>query len=190
MSTPVEITLANGTEREQRAREQLLGLFESYPLDKWRYTDKVRIEERVIPHSHPVLTLNTLYIGEPEQQLAEYIHEQMHWFTLLAGKSEGADRAIGEFRELYPGLPVERPEGCGSEFSNYLHVAVNYLEYLGLAELLGEGRARELLGRKPYYTSIYRLVLDDTGRIGEVMTRHGAVPPERPPEGKAFIRIG
>ncbi|HYX49972.1 MAG TPA: hypothetical protein VE843_09545, partial [Ktedonobacteraceae bacterium] len=59
LSTLPEIVLVKVTEREWKTQEMLLSLFERYALDKWRYTEKVRIEQGVISHSHPVLTLNT-----------------------------------------------------------------------------------------------------------------------------------
>ncbi len=131
ISTPIEIVLASGTEAEQQTGGQLLGLFAKYPLDKWRYAERVVIEEGAIPHSHPVLTLNTQYLHDRRHLLTDYVHEQMHWFSLLEGTSEAAERAIEEFHGMYPDLPTRRPEGCGSEYSNYLHVLVCYLEYRG-----------------------------------------------------------
>src|SRR5215472_9783943 len=132
LSTLPEIALVKGTERERKTQEMLLSLFERYALDKWRYTEKVRIEGRVIPHSHPVLTLNTRHIDDEELLLGTYIHEQLHWFLVLVEKFGNGKRAAKVFREMYPDLPVKLPEGCGSEASNYLHVMVNYLEYCGL----------------------------------------------------------
>lgn len=188
-SAPIAITLAKGTVAEQQTREQLLDLLPRYPLDKWRYTEQVRIEEGVIPHSHPILTLNTQYLRDTDHLLTDYIHEQLHWFTLLEGKSQATGRAIEAFRQMYSDLPVKRPEGCGSEFSNYLHVLVCYLEYLGLGELLGADRAREVVGQKRYYTRVYQLALNETARIGEVVRRSDALPAPRPPERKVFRHV-
>jgi hypothetical protein len=189
LSTPPEITLVNGTEREQQTREQLLRLFAQYPLDKWRYTEKVQIEEGAIPHSHPILTLSTRLLSDDDRFLGTYIHEQMHWFLGLVEKHEQAMQAIAEFRTMYPGLPVQPPEGCGREFSNYLHIAVNYLEYQGLSELLGAEAARRTLARVRHYTKIYELVLRDSERISETMARHQLIPADQPPKPKSFIDV-
>ncbi len=88
---------------------------------------------------------------------------------------------------MYPDLPTKRPEGCGSERSNYLHIQVNYLEYRGLSDLLGAEKARGVIERIPHYTAIYALVLNDYARINAVMTQHGMIPAERPPEIKRFV---
>ncbi len=173
-------------------QEQLLNLFDHYPLGKWLYTKDVKIKEGVIPHSHPILTLSpqtrgTNYLTDPERLLGTYIHEQLHWFLLLEDKVAAHKNASAEFRASYTKLPTERPEGCGSDRSNYLHVQVNYLEYRALRELLGEGRARAVIGRVPYYRAIYALILRDYKKIGELMTRHGLIPNEQPPELKRFV---
>ena len=172
----------------------LSSLFVQYPLSKWQYADVIRIEEGVLPHSHPVLTLSpqtrsTDCLADAERLLGTYIHEQIHWFLLLEACAKHSKEASAEFRELYPDLPVGPPKGCGSEVSNYLHVQVNYLEYLGLSELLGRTAARRTLERIPFYTEVYALVLEESEPIGEVMKKHGLIPNERPPEAKHFAKV-
>ncbi|MCR9212184.1 MAG: hypothetical protein NXI13_00590 [Proteobacteria bacterium] len=61
----------------------LFKLHDRYDLSRWEYTKKVRIAPYEIPHSHPILTLNSQYaIGPGADEdliLATYIHEQLHW---------------------------------------------------------------------------------------------------------------
>ncbi len=57
-----------------------------------------------------------------------------------------------------------------------------------MSELIGGEEAREVLGQKGYYLSIFRLVLDETERIGEVVERNGALPPPLPPRKKVFAK--
>ena len=97
LSTLPKIMLVHGTASEQQAREMLLRWLERYMLDKWLYTRVVQIEEGAIPHSHPVLTLSPRtrwndYLADPEQLLAAYLHEQLHWFTLLEEQADIWDR--------------------------------------------------------------------------------------------------
>lgn len=94
-----------------------------------------------------------------------------------------------KFRSMYTQLPITLPDGCGDEFANYLHILVNYLEYLGLIELFGDDTARQVLEQKSYYKKIYELILNESEKIGEVVTRYGLLPPERPPEMKEFIQF-
>jgi hypothetical protein len=185
------ITLVNGTEKEQLLQSQLLKLFDRYPLDKWLYTEDVQIEEGVIPHSHPVLTLSpetrgAIYLGHPEQLLSCYIHEQLHWFMSLEDLFRDRERVNAELRARYPNLPVGPLEGCRSEYSNYLHIVVNFLEYQGLRELFGEARAKAMLEHRLYYRAIYEIVLSSGAELERLFTECGLVLPERPPVVKRF----
>ena len=188
------IELTNATVPEQKLEEALSRLLVQYSLSKWQYADIVRIEADVLPHSHPVLTLSpqtrsTNYLADTKKLLGNYLHEQLHWFLLLEDKAERSREASATFQSLYPDLPTERSEGCGSQASNYLHIQVNYLEYLGLSELLGADEARQVVASIPYYTKIYALVLEQNEQISEVMTTHQLIPEARPPSSKRFVAI-
>lgn len=189
-STPVAVTLATGAADEERVAAMLRDLFARHALDKWRYAEEVRIEAGVIPHSHPVITLNTQYLRQPRHLLTDYLHEQLHWFSLLAGKPSAAAGVIDALRAAYPDLPTTLPEGCGSDFSNNLHLQICALEFLGLRALVGDEEARAILGEKRYYTRIYGLVLRDTARMVEIIARHDALPPALPPARKVFRQVG
>ncbi|MGH7553150.1 MAG: hypothetical protein ACREMQ_09020, partial [Longimicrobiales bacterium] len=58
----VQIELKNGDERERAAQRQLEGLLAKYDLTPWLYTRRILISGGEIPHSHPVLTINTEYV--------------------------------------------------------------------------------------------------------------------------------
>jgi hypothetical protein len=76
----IDIRLQSGTPLEERGRDQLRRLLRTYDLHKWLFTRDVLIQSGVIPHSHPVLTLNTRYVDDDTAQLATFVHEQLHWF--------------------------------------------------------------------------------------------------------------
>lgn len=183
------ITLVHDSERERQARETLLTLFDTYCLDKWFYTETLQIEEGAIPHSHPVLTLgiHPTHTRSPERLLSVYIHEQMHWFSNLEAMDKPIDYALAEFRQMFTDIPVGGTQGCRSEFSNYLHILVNTLEYQSISELFGKEVARSQLEKVPFYTSVYKIVLEHETEIAEVMQRHSIILPERPPEVKRFV---
>ena len=73
--TAVEITLARGLPAEDSARAQVYRLLRTYDLRPWLFTRQLRIERGAIPHSHPVLTLNTRYLDHDVGQLSAFIHE-------------------------------------------------------------------------------------------------------------------
>ncbi len=185
------ITLVNGTENERLLERQLLTMFDRYELGKWFYTEHVQLEEGVIPHSHPVLTLapRKHYLTDLKRILAVYLHEQMHWFSLLDEMSRDNARIGTELRTRYPNLPVDPPDGCGSEFSNYLHIVVNFFEYQALRELLSDDRARAVLGGYRGYKAIYAVVLRDYAELEQLFTKCGLILPEQPPLEKRFIPV-
>jgi len=173
----LEITLASDTQPEKFAESQLRRLLAKYNLDALVFTKKIRIASHVIPHSHPVLTLNTRHIDDDEQQLATFIHEQMHWY--LSRHEKGTAAAIADLRKVYPIVPEKGPRGARNEHSTYLHLIINLLEFDGLANYLGRDRARAVIGRRDYYIWIYDTVLRDETNIRAVMTGHGLVLPSR-----------
>jgi hypothetical protein len=171
--TDLAVTTEHDSEDENRTREQLTRLLRSYDLDKWLFTTSVAIDERAIPHSHPVLTLHTRHLDNDHQLLSTFVHEQIHWH--LVAKADPTRLAIGELMELYPSVPAGGREGARDAGSTYLHLIVNYLELQAMRELVGDQQANEVFEfwATDHYTWIYRTVLSDEHRIGEIVARHG-----------------
>jgi hypothetical protein len=76
----MDLRLHSGTALEEQGRQQLARILKTHDLTKWLFTPVVVIQSRVIPQSHPVLTLNTQYLDDDIAQLATFVHEQLHWF--------------------------------------------------------------------------------------------------------------
>ena len=166
----IDIALHSGTALEEKGREQLQRIVADYDLDPWIFTQKVVIQSRVIPHSHPVLTLNTQYVDDDVRQLSTFLHEQIHWFA--DADTIATERVIGELKQRYPEVPVGEGRGARSEFSTYLHLAVCWLELDAMIRLVGEERARKILSEKTHYTWIYERVLEDGEAMGDLLKRH------------------
>lgn len=167
----VAVTTHEDTPLERRGKAQMERLLETYALEKWQFTDKVVIQSFVIPHSHPVLTLNTRYLDNDVEQLATYLHEQIHWYA--DDHEAQVDKTIAAFKEMYPEVPVGNGEGARTTESSYLHLLVCWLELDGLGELVGKQKARDNLAVKTYYRWIYKTVLEDADEIGRVIKKHG-----------------
>jgi hypothetical protein len=175
-ATPeIAITLAHGTAAEAETRDQLQRLLKRYDLAGRVWTRKVVIESGAIPHSHPVLTVNTRH-SEDDLLLSTFVHEQYHWYGTAHLKEIAA--AVAEFRKAYPGLPAGGPDGAKDEDSSYLHIVVCYAEWQEMKGLVGEERARKAMEywARDHYRAIYRLVLDHEAAIGEVVRRNGLMP--------------
>lgn len=158
-------------EREQATKEQLHRVLQEYDLSKWIFTEKVLVDYYTsIPHSHPILTLNTRYVDDDERLLSTFVHEQIHWFT--NSKPDGVDKTVAEFKTLYPEVPVGKGQGARDEFSTYLHLIVCYLEFSAVTELLGEPKAREIMAGWRHYKWIYKTVLNEGDKLKAVIEKN------------------
>lgn len=168
--------LAQGSPQEVHTRDQMQRLLATHDLRRWIVTDQVRVEEGVIPHSHPVLTLSTRHRRDDDLLLATFVHEQMHWW--LAQHRAATEAAERELRRLYPKIPVGYPQGSSSEEVNYEHLIIGTLERRAMIQLLGELRARQVMEfwSQDHYTWIYRQVQQDWRRLEAVIEQHGLWP--------------
>lgn len=133
-------------EKENEAHQQLRRILSAYDLDNWIFTQEIRIKEGAEPYSHPVLTLNTDFLDDDEQQMSIFIHEQAHWFVSESvpykAPQDGEEvEIINELRHLFPNAPV-------SDYSTFLHLIVGWVELDAMVELVGEEKARQLLRKK------------------------------------------
>ena len=176
MSEGLRIRLKHGTAAEARMRTALQALTNRYPLTEWIFTDTVEVDEDAWPHSHPVLTLNTANAGDELMALAEFIHEQLHWFE--EAHQDDRDRAVAETLLHYPTVPSARPEGAGDEASTRLHLIVCHLEHQALKALIGAAAARQtiLALAAHHYGWVYRTVLADEHKIGVIVRSHNLLP--------------
>jgi hypothetical protein len=176
-ATPdIEVSLAHGTTTETETRDQLQRLLKAYDLSNWVWTRKVLIEDGAIPHSHPILTLNTRHLKDDSLLLSTFVHEEYHWYeTAHPGETSAA---IAELKTAYPHLPAGGPDGTADEESSYLHVIVCYVEWQKMKALVGIERANQIMEfwAGDHYRAIYRLVLDNEAAVGDVVNRHQLFP--------------
>jgi len=176
----VIVTLAHGTPREEATKARLEQLLASYDLRDYTFTRRVVIEEAVMNHAFPTLTLNVGFADSSDELLSSYVHEQIHWH--LREHRFQQDAAVAELRRLYPRVPVGLPEGAESPYSTYGHLVTCYLEMIADRRLMGDERAAAVIKNKRHYTWIYGVVVRDEAKIAGVVARHGlAVPVTSPP---------
>lgn len=170
------IETATGHADEKAMADKVRQLIERYDLEDWLFTKRMLIDrETRIPHSHPVLTLNTRYVDDDVEVLSNIVHEQLHWFVLENQGALGA--AIADMRQEYPDAPDGPPVGARDLQSTYLHLVVCSLEYLALEEKIGRERARRSLSAKPYYTWVFATVLEDAEALRTILEKHSIVLP-------------
>jgi len=170
----LELTIEtkNGTPEEEQAVLQLRRLVAEYEVERWLVTRDVLVDADAIPHSHPVLTVNTRYLENDPHQLTTLVHEQFHWWVLESQSDLAA--AIREMEKAFPEVPVGQGRGARNKESTYLHLVVCDLEYGAMTQLVGANRAREVLEAQRHYTWIYDQVLNNPA-VREINERHGMV---------------
>jgi hypothetical protein len=160
-----------------RVRAMLLDIRSKFDISAFEYTTRVRIAPLEIPHSHPVLTLNT-WVRDEAGLLSTYIHEQMHWYLTwfsyaLPDQWKELFRAL---RQRYPEVPVGTPEAAPDEFSIYLHLVINWLEIDITSQFIDRDRVVEHVRGLPFYRWMYRVVVNDFDSLGELFREHGVLP--------------
>lgn len=167
----ITINLAHGSENEQQTKVELQKLMTAYNLTKYTFTNTVIIDERAIPHSHPVLTLHTRHLNSDDQLLSTYVHEQLHWYLDAHKSQTGA--AEDDLREMYPKVPVGYPDGANDEESTYLHLIDCYLEMEADRDLMGRDRALAVMNfwAGDHYRWVYKTVMKDESTIAAVIDK-------------------
>jgi hypothetical protein len=174
-ATPkLNIKLKNGSEVEQRKKDQIERLAQQYDLKKYTKTRDIIIEQGARPHSSPVLTLGAGLLNYDDGALATYIHEQGHW-VLMERLPRVNRELLADLYTVAPGLPIDYPQGSGSEVDTYYHLAVCMLEWQGMEELVGAERARKAIDfmKNDHYTAIYGAVIDHRDELEKILKRHG-----------------
>lgn len=173
-SSDFDIRLARGTEREKLAATQLRRLIDSHDISPFIFTYTVVIREGDVPHSHPLLTINTLHLKDDASALSVFIHEQFHW--LGAALNANTKAAIKDLKAIYPNAPGYRGGGARDDYSTYVHLLVGLQEYRATASLFGEAEAKRVIARKPHYRWIYRQVLENEAAIAAIVEEHSLNP--------------
>lgn len=177
IGSDLEITEINPSERTALTKKNLLLLAKNYNLEPFLYTKVINVQPKVIPHSHPILTLNTRNAEFPEKILAAWLHEEFHWWE--ERNPENVKKSIAEFKAMYPVLP--QTGGAHNEHSTYLHLSVCFLEFKALSFYLGETKAREIIKEtaevNKIYPWIYTQILEKTSVIEAVVKKYNLLPP-------------
>lgn len=173
----IEITLKNDSPTERRTKEQLERLLKQHDLTPWLFTKKIVIEDGVIPHSHPVLTLGTRHLKDDELCVATFVHEQLHWWVI--SQQENAKSAVAELKAKFPNAPTAAPDGANGEESTYNHIIVCFLEGSALRRIYGEFKAWQILSfwAEDHYKWVYRKVIDEGRSIAATLNKYKLFPP-------------
>jgi hypothetical protein len=170
-SPVLDIQLHSGNEAEKIGKQLIEEFLQKYDLEKYIFTKKIIIQSKVIPHSHPVLTLNTRQIKEPDRYLSTFLHEQIHWF--FHDRSKQTDQFIEEMKKHFPKIPDSQNGGAKDSISTYLHLGVCYYEFLALSQYKGEQKAKKIFETGDVYSWVNKQVLEHGAIIGKSLKENG-----------------
>jgi hypothetical protein len=167
------LRLQHGNAPEQAARAQFERVLAAHDLRRWIQTREIVFEKGTIPHSHPVLTLNTRHIDDDGLFISTLIHEQTHWW--LERHPRQTEAAVAELKTIYSTLPVGYPEGADTLEGSYSHLLVICIELDGVRDVLGAAEEKRVLAiwQGDHYTTLYRIVAADRERIRGILDKHG-----------------
>jgi hypothetical protein len=183
LESTVIIRTAHNSAPELATKTQLERLIAAHDLSQWTFTHEIVIDEKSIPHSHPVLTLHTRHLKQDDELLSTYLHEQLHWFLTRHSAETKADEQ--DLTKLYPKVPVGYPDGANDTESTYLHLLVCQLEQQADRAVLGDERTEEVMQfwAGDHYRWVYRTVLQDEAKIEDILKRnHLGTPDARRPD--------
>jgi hypothetical protein len=139
----LSILTKNDTAPETAAMKRLERIVTQYDISPYVFTNKIVVESQVIPHSHPILTLNSFPYTDDNIVLETFIHEQLHWF--FESRQEDVDGAVEELKQKYPNAPWGPPVGCVDQTSTYEHLLLCWLSNQAMHRLVGTDAAAKVL---------------------------------------------
>src|SRR6476620_5014897 len=140
----LNISLAHGSQGEQKRKEQIERLAAQYDLERYTITREIVIDQQAMNHSAPVLTQNLRFLDNDDRALSAYVHEQAHWVLMTRHRGE-VRGMLEDLRRMFPDLPIAVPQGDGNEGTSYVHLVVLMLEWRALEDLIGAERARAVM---------------------------------------------
>lgn len=156
-------------------KQNLYHVIQIYDLTRFMYTYRVKIQDNVFNHSHPILTLNTKYARMPNKLMASFLHQQFHWW---ANSHPGQVRAaIQDFEKVYKDNPGQNAE---DKKHYYLHLVVSYLEFRAMGKLIGYHQThriqQEMLQVEDHYGWAYSKIYKNPTQIRTILRKHNLIP--------------
>jgi hypothetical protein len=171
------IDLSHAEQGAIKLRDRLIALRVKYDVTPFEYCKQLCIAPYTVPHSHPVVTLNT-YFPTETGLLATYVHEQMHWYVTWYSHAhtEAWLRVFSSLAARYPDPPVGGDQGARDRYSSHLHLIVNWLEIEALSGLIGREPAIAEARSTFHYRWLYARVLEDWAALGTLYRDNELAP--------------
>ncbi len=167
------ITTKNNSSTELVTKEIIETLLDKWDINQYFFTYNVMIEDKAMPHSHPVLTINSFPYNDQIMHLTDLLHEQLHWY--FEEEQSSVDKAVTELKLHYPEAPVGHPLGCRDETSSYEHLLLCRLCHKLTSSIFGIDEASYILYylQNHHYLWVYDTIDKDSEYIDSLLDRYG-----------------
>lgn len=146
----IVVSTASEHSREVHTARELRQLLATHDLSGLQWTSRVIINGHEVPHSHPVLVLNTQAQGD--HLLGTYVHQQLHWWTTT---HPGLTGAIADTHHAWATVPTHHGGGAATTAQTRLHLIVCHLERRAMHHIAGDVRSRRLLRQQMTTGQVY-----------------------------------
>jgi len=150
-------------------------VIELYSINSFLFTETVTIVENGTCFSHPNLTLTTQFNEDIELLMANFLHEQFHWY--VAKQASRLRAIVSQLRLQFPELTyLSPPFVARTPDLTYIHIVVCFLEQYILRQLLGAKSAEKIRDKVKMYLAVYQTIEDNYESIEALLTTHEMLP--------------
>lgn len=133
------------------------------------FTTDILIQRGAIPHSHPIITLNTRSL-DPIEVLGTFVHEQMHWFV---DSRPNKQTVLAHLANAY-----STPAEFDSRQESFLeHIVVCWNTRNFLKTMISATQLDQFYRASRPYPQIERLVETRFEEVGTILGRHSMIAP-------------
>lgn len=169
----LDIATKNNTTSELTVKNLIEDLLRKWDMSPYFFTKDVIIEDRAMPHSHPVLTINSFPYNDQLMHLTDLLHEHLHWY--FEEKKSQVNEAVTDLKMRYVEVPVGHPLGCRDETSTYEHLLLCRLCHNLSSSIFGAEIADRVLYylQNHHYLWVYAKVESDSEYLDGLLAKHG-----------------
>lgn len=158
----------NNTEKEKEIVKIVENLCKKYVVPT--FTQEVVVEKGAIPHSHPVLTLNTR-VDDERLVLKTLVHEQFHWY---AQEHKNYKSCIEHLKTKYKDDGEHNKSGKYPD-SYWEHIIVCFNTLNHLKNLLSEEDIGWIYEQWQPYPTLEKLIRDNFNIIEKELRKFNLV---------------
>jgi len=164
----MNISTFNNREDELKTVELLREIISNYSVPE--FTEEILVRDGAIPHSHPILTLNTRQ-SDKLGLLQTLVHEQFHWYVQTRPKYK---ECVAHLKDIY------QDDGEHNKSGNYPnsyweHIIVCFNTRFYLQKIISDTELKEIYSQWQPYPTLEKYVEENFYKIEKDLLFFGMV---------------